>query len=199
MSTGRSARSNEGGFTLAELLVVLFLSCMIMGGVATMQMTLIRQFYQILRNIEMQIQAAYALETIRQALTNASLLLQPTAGGSSSVLSGYTNISPEDSSSPILSSLPSRYFYFCLNPGSQSLYKYSGPWPMPAISCGIPAGSWEIVAGKSNGTVQLSFSRATSSTNLVDFSFTLLRPADPTGREIRIVRSSKIKIQESLQ
>jgi type II secretory pathway pseudopilin PulG len=185
----------RSGFTLAETLIALVLASFIFASLATVQASLSRFQFQALRRNLLQAQASYTIEVMQRELREATVLLAPPPVGSASTLTGFSNLNPIDQTSPIVHSLPRRYFHFCLS-SEPSLYRYSGNWPIPAITCGGPSGASERLAGGPGIVVSFTAQHPTGMADLVDLDVSLDRPSTPESPRIEIKSRARARTQE---
>ena len=142
MSRGTSP---EAGFSLAELLVALGLTGMVISSVVGLQATALRHFRITGAKCGLEAQATFAAQSLQASLARSSEVIVPAQGNVANQLTGYVNVDPATLSGPILSGLPAEYFHYCTAGSPAKLYKYTGVIPMAAIACGT--GSAEIIAG----------------------------------------------------
>jgi hypothetical protein len=160
---------------LVELLIATSLACVIFASLATLQAFLARSQHQALREGLLQNQASYALRVMQDELRAATWVQTPAGGGTAGTLTGFSNLNPLDQTSPIVATLPQRYFHFCLNTES-FLYRHSGAWPLPTIICGGPVGSAEHLLGRPGAVVSFSARRPAGADDLVDLNLSLDQP-----------------------
>lgn len=156
-------RGRNGGFTLVEILVAVFIFSMVMAGLSAIYSTAYRQGYRTLRDMHLKTGGARALREIQAELQTATLIEQPANGAAGSILSGFKNYmatyNPSDPYIRISQSEAVEWFYFCVSgPFSgrcedgvptvyhkpMCLWRYSGtgttvPIPAPA-NCGDAPG-----------------------------------------------------------
>ncbi|MBI3300196.1 MAG: hypothetical protein HYZ75_18670 [Elusimicrobia bacterium] len=209
MSTGKARidAAAQGGFTLVELILAVFLSTMVLTAMMGVQQFATRGQSNVLARVRLNGHAVYALESVRRSVYGASTLVVPSTGAVSTLLTGHENVDPLDGS-PLDAAAPLTYFHFCLTDAApKSLYRYAGELPVPAITCGQapPSGAFELIAGQPGGTpgdalaVNVLFSRVSGAKNLLEYQYSLSYPKNVVRAAVESRGVTQIATQEALE
>ncbi len=176
------------GFTLIELVVSVALFSIVMAGIASISMAVLRNQTRLLVASSIDNATTITRHSLTVALQDATYVAAPPPGADAAVLTTWSNLD-DDGVTRIVPGLPSRFTHHCLDAGASSLHFYSGSAPMPAIVCGGEyAGVFHtVLAGGAGYSLAARFSRPASSANLVeaDVGLALVR-ADGSRRDTTV-------------
>lgn len=151
----------SAGFSLVEMLIVVFLMTIVMSGMAIMQEAMLRDKGKILKDLVVHEQSDFARRRMIQVASDATQLMSPNTGAWSNELIGWTNLDTFLFLSPCLVTGCSpttsnqnwkglqegpnntwgcsvRWFRFCYNDVTKQLFYYSAP--MNTGACSPPVG-----------------------------------------------------------
>ena len=173
------------GFTLIELVVSVALFSVVMAGIGSISMAVLRHQTRLLVASSFDNATTLARRSLTAALQDATYVAAPPSGIAGGVLTTWTNLD-DDGVTRIVPGRPSRFTHHCVSADASLLHFYSGAAPMPAIACGGDySGVFHtVLAGGAGYRLAARFYRPPEAANLVEagVSLSLLR-ADGSRRD----------------
>ncbi|MBI4351911.1 MAG: hypothetical protein HY550_10755 [Elusimicrobia bacterium] len=143
---------NREGFTLAELVLAVFIFSFIAASLATIVSTTNRQMFQNYRKNIIKTNVLISMKAVQRNLAAATRVDAPAPGASGTVLAFAENVDQGFSPLyqgcyPVIAGPPATWHYFCLN--AAKLYYYTGNIAYNAgTACGTAAPAiWNQGAG----------------------------------------------------
>ncbi|HBB66254.1 MAG TPA: hypothetical protein DCZ93_02920 [Elusimicrobia bacterium] len=178
---GSFRNSNRAGFTLPEVIIAMGLASMAFVAMLSLQTTVIAAHSRQLIAGKLAGDGVYASELFKRDIRSATAVLEP-AGGDSKVLKGFINVNRLDLETPVVADKPAGYFIYCVAPGGNILYRYSGSVPVPlsfsGFNCGgAAAGNQDrqaVITASEGTTLIYSFRVRGESLNIVDMNYWIL-------------------------
>lgn len=170
----RRARGRDG-FTLIELVLAVTLASIVMLGMSSLLLPLVRSEVAAARGQTIQLNLAAALKTADREISQASWLRTPSAAGApADRLEGCQNASAPSSvaaAAPLDPTRPMRWFALC--PADGRLYYHTGAGCLLAYPylCGSAPAS--VFGGGTSPQAQASFLRSSPYTTVVDISLSM--------------------------
>jgi prepilin-type N-terminal cleavage/methylation domain-containing protein len=168
----RHARGREAAFTLIELVVAMALASIVIIGMNSLLLPLVRVQAQSMHTQTAQASLTGALSAVEKAVRQASLVTTPSMPGfPSNSLAGCTNaILPGPALPPVAldPSQPMGWFALCAADGR--FYYHEGTGCPAVYSCG--ANAVAEFGGGLAPSATASFSRSTKSSAAIDISLT---------------------------
>lgn len=115
---------NRDGFTLAELILSIFIFSFIAASLATIVSTTNRHMFQGYRKNIIKTNLLLSMKAVQKNLSTATRVDAPAAAGAGTTLAFAENVDQNTGCYPILAGPPAKWHYFCLN--SNKLYYYTG-------------------------------------------------------------------------
>lgn len=129
---------NRQGFTLAELVLSVFIFSFIAASLATIVATTNRHMFQNYRQNILKTNVLISMKSIQNKLSVATRVDLPAAGARDTRLAFATNVDQNTGCYPIYAAAPApAWHYFCL--AGSRLYYYTGPISGGVNACGSPA------------------------------------------------------------
>ena len=153
------------GFTLAELVLSVFIFSFIAASLATIVSTTNRHMFQNYRKNIIKTNILISLRSIQNNLSVATRVDSPTMGNRGTVLAFARNVDQNTGCYPIITGVPATWHYYCL--AGTSLYYHSGNIGTGgATPCGNPSpsiwnpGTGYAIASCASGTLLMEHSSA---------------------------------------
>lgn len=108
--------TNRKGFTLAEVVLALFIFGFMSMSLATIYATANRHMFQNYRRNTISTNADLAMKLIHNTLTTATRLDSPALNASGTVLAFASNVDQTTGRYPINTAAPADWHYFCVGP-----------------------------------------------------------------------------------
>ncbi|MHB0994750.1 MAG: PulJ/GspJ family protein [Elusimicrobiales bacterium] len=123
--------TNRKGFTLAEVVLALFIFGFMSMSLATIYATANRHMFQNYRRNTISTNADFAMKLLHNTLTTATRLDSPGPGASGTVLAFASNVDQATGRYPINTAADADWHYFCvapdnLDPSIAALYYHTG-------------------------------------------------------------------------
>lgn len=126
------------GFTLAELVLSVFIFSFIAASLATIVSTTNRHMFQNYRTNIIKTNVLISMKAIQNKLSVATRVDLPAAGAVDTRLAFATNVDQNTGCYPVYAAAPApAWHYFCL--ANSRLYYYTGPVNGGVNACGTPA------------------------------------------------------------
>ncbi|MEK7720803.1 MAG: prepilin-type N-terminal cleavage/methylation domain-containing protein, partial [Elusimicrobiota bacterium] len=132
---------NRAGFTLAELILSVFIFSFIAASLATIVSTTNRHMFQNYRRNVLKTNVLLSMRRVQNNLSVATRIDLPLAGARNTSLAFAVNVDQTTGCYPISAADPASWHYFCL--AKDKLYYHTGPitGSGSATACGKPTPS----------------------------------------------------------
>lgn len=138
------------GFTLAELILSIFIFSFIAASLATIVSTTNRHMFQNYRKNIIKTNVLLSMKAIQKNLATATRVDLPAAASAGTTLAFAQNVDQNTGCYPVTTAAPASWHYFCLSGGK--LYYHWGTITGSAGACGSAAPSiWNTGTGYAPG------------------------------------------------
>lgn len=189
------------GLTLIELVFASTLSLSLLLAILSLQSSVMRAESREYQSRKLAADSLYCLSAMQRDLRSASVVVEPAVDGAPvQRLLAYVNVHPADMAARIVSGEPQRYFLYCFENESGTMYKYSGDYPpglrFDPFKCGCAPSAGQtkdtIVSGLKNSLVSYSFVRLPQNSNSVNIIYRI------ASRDEEVKGSTAVSLQKSL-